>query len=163
MQEDGFNDTALKDDATEAFDLWPSRTYDEQVEKLRSAVGQRIFLVEIKPTDINVGVRFDGKGHELLGIVEFPRPDPAKGLAPHLVLLDDGRGVNLGRIARISVTHPFNPAPAEVLYGDKALQERFLFRERRFSKVLVAERSRRLLGAILGKGEPLPLSENDSD
>ena len=30
--------------------------------------------------------------------MDFPRPDPVRGLAPHLILLDDGRGVNLGRI-----------------------------------------------------------------
>lgn len=136
---------------TAAGRLWPSETYIRQVEKLRAAVGKRIYLVEIEPTDVNVGVRLTDTGYELLALVDFPRPDPVKGLAPHLVLLDDGRGVNLGRIARISVTRPFNPASADVLYGNEALLERFLFRERTLSEAVIAERSRRLLGEILGK------------
>ena len=121
------------------------------MEKLRAAVGRRIYLVEIEPTNINVGVRQTGIGYELLGVVGFPRPDPVNGLAPHLILLDDGRGINLGRIARISVRRPFNPAPAEVLYGDDALQERFLYRERALTRESIAQRSRMLLGELLGK------------
>lgn len=35
--------------------LWPSEDYAEQVERLRSAVGARIFLAEIHPAEINVG------------------------------------------------------------------------------------------------------------
>lgn len=58
---------------TAAGRLWPSRAYVSQVEKLRAAVGRRIYLVEIKPTNINVGVGLDGSGHELLGVVDFPR------------------------------------------------------------------------------------------
>jgi hypothetical protein len=112
---------------TLAGQLWPSEDYAEQVERLRSAVGARIFLVEIHATEINVGACLSDTDYELLGIVEFPRPDPARGLTPHLVLLDDGRGVNLGRIARISVGRPFSPAPGDILYQAPSLLRNLLF------------------------------------
>jgi hypothetical protein len=131
--------------------LWPSADYAEQVERLRSAVGARIFLIEIHPTEINVGACLSDTGHELLGIVEFPRPDPARGLAPHLILLDDGRGINLGRIARISVRRPFDPAPEDILYQAPSLLRNLLFRDRTLSKAFIAERSRALLSEVLGK------------
>ena len=68
--------------------LWPSPEYTRQVERLRAAVGETIYLVEIAVTDIQLGIRITGKPYVLLGLVDFPRPDPLKGLAPHLVLLD---------------------------------------------------------------------------
>lgn len=138
---------------TLAGQLWPSKDYAEQVERLRSAVGARIFLVEIHPTEINVGACLSDTGYELLGIVEFPRPDPTRGLAPHLVLLDDGRGVNLGRIARISVRRPFSPVPGDILYQAPSLLRTLLFRDRTLSKAFIAERSRALLSQVLGKGD----------
>jgi len=133
--------------------LWPSEDYAEQIERLRSAVGARIFLVEIHPTEINVGTCLSDTDYELVGVVEFPKPDPARGLAPHLILLDDGRGVNLGRIARISVRRPFSPAPDDILYQVPSLLRNFLFRDRILSKVFIAERSRVLLNEVLGKGD----------
>lgn len=133
--------------------LWPSDDYAQQVERLRSAVGARIFLVEIQPTEINVGACLSGTDYELLGIVEFPKPDPARGLTPHLVVLDDGRGINLGRIARISVRRPFGPAPDDILYQAPSLLRNLLFRDRTLSKASITERSRVLLSQVLGKGD----------
>jgi SAM-dependent methyltransferase len=69
--------------------------------------------VELEATQVQLGVRLTNRSYTPLGLVDFPRPDPIKGLAPHLVLLDDGRGVNLGRIARITTGRPFSPAPAD--------------------------------------------------
>jgi len=138
---------------TSAGQLWPSEDYAEQIERLRSAVGARIFLVEIHPTEINVGTCLSDTDYQLVGVVEFPKPDPARGLAPHLILLDDGRGVNLGRIARISVRRPFNPAPDDILYQVPSLLRNFLFRDRILSKAFIAERSQVLLNEVLGKGD----------
>ncbi|MEA3292250.1 MAG: hypothetical protein U9Q71_08145, partial [Pseudomonadota bacterium] len=81
---------------------------------------------------------------------EFPRPDPARGILPHLVLLGDGRGVNLGRVARISVTRAFNPRPEEILYQEPFLLQQALFGERRLSERSIARRSKALLGQLLG-------------
>jgi hypothetical protein len=130
--------------------LWPSPDYARQVERLRSAVGETIFIAELADTEVQLGVRLTDHPYVLLGVVEFPRPDPIKGLAPHLVLLDDGRGVNLGRIARISTGRAFGPAPAEILFQDRAALQTLLFQERQLSKAFIAARSKQVLGQLLG-------------
>lgn len=131
--------------------LWPSPDYARQVERLRAAVGETVYLAELDASEVQLGVRLTDKPYVLLGVVDFPRPDPVRGLAPHLVVLDDGRGVNLGRVARISVGRAFGPTPAEVLFQDRETLQTLLFHERRLSKTLVARRSKTLLGQILGE------------
>ena len=133
--------------------LWPSADYHTWVARLRAAVGERIYLAELRDTDTQLGAQVTDRPYELLGVIDFPRPDPARGLAPHLVLLDDGRGVNLGRIARIS-RRPFQPAAEEVLYLDRAAHQTLLFADRRLSKAFIAERAQAALGQVLGYGEP---------
>jgi hypothetical protein len=137
--------------------LWPSPDYSHQVERLKAAVGETVYLAEIDATEVQLGVRITGKPYVLLGVVDFPRPDPVRGLAPHLILLDDGRGVNLGRILRLSVGRAFAPAPGEVLFQDHAASRTLLFGERRLTPALIAERSRALLGEVLG--QPVPGTE----
>lgn len=131
--------------------IWPSADYSQQVERLRKSIGREIYLVELKPEDIHLGIRYSDTPFELLEVLEFPRPDPARGLAPHLILLDDGRGINLGRIARITVDTPYSPPTENILYQESFLMERLLLRERRLSERAIAERSRLLLGRFLGK------------
>jgi hypothetical protein len=135
--------------------LWPSADYHGQVERLRSAVGETIYLAELRDTETQLGVQVTDRAYVLLGVLDFPRPDPVRGLAPHLVLLDDGRGVNLGRIARIS-RRPFQPAADEVLYLDHAADRTLLFADRRLSKHFIAERAHAALGQVLGTGGPRP-------
>jgi hypothetical protein len=137
-------------DASEGH-LWPSPDYARQLEALREAVGDTVYIAELELTDLQLSARLTDKPYVLLGIVDFPRPDPERGLAPHLVLLDDGRGVNLGRIARITRTRPFSPSPADVLYRDAPLLQGLLFNERRLSREFIAVQSRRLLGELLGE------------
>jgi hypothetical protein len=133
--------------------VWPSADYHNQVERLRAAVGEVVYIVELCDTDTQLGVQITDRGYALLGLVDFPRPDPARGLAPHLILLDDGRGLNLGRIARIS-RRPFQPAADELLYLDRASDQELLFAERRLSKEFIGERARTVLGEVLGRAAP---------
>jgi hypothetical protein len=98
-----------------------------------------------------MGIRLSDTAYELLDVISFPRPDPTKGIAPHLILLDDGRGINLGKIARITVNTPFNPPASDILYQDGHLMQNLLFRESRLSKASIAAKSKMLLGKILGK------------
>ena len=133
--------------------LWPSADYQAQVEKLRAAVGETIYIAELRDSETQLGVQVTDRAYELLGIIDFPRPDPARGLAPHLILLDDGRGVNLGRIARIS-RQPFQPAANEVLYLDREADRTLLFADRRLSTAFIAERAQVALGQVLGYAEP---------
>ncbi len=131
--------------------LWPSPAYTQQIEGLRNTIGKTIYLVELKPGEINMGIHLSDTAYELLDVIDYPRPDPTRGLAPHLIVLDDGRGINLGRIARITVQSPFNPPDANILYQDNFLMQRLLLREQRLSKASIAATSRALLGRILGK------------
>jgi len=136
-------------------EIWPSAAYTRQVERLRAAIGQTVYLVELAASDTHLAVRHTGTPHVLLDVLDFPRPDPQRGLAPHLVLLDDGRGINLGRLVRISLGRPFGPSPAQIVYQDRSLQRRLLLRERRLSREFIASQSRQALGLLLGKaGEP---------
>jgi hypothetical protein len=130
--------------------LWPPPGYHRQVERLRAAVGETIYLAELADTEVQLAMRVTDHPFVLLDVIDFPRPDPARGLAPHLVLLDDGRGVNLGRIARITL-RPFNPAPGEVLYLDREADRKLLFAERRLTAEFITERSRSVLGQVLGR------------
>ncbi|CRI67215.1 hypothetical protein THIOKS1470010 [Thiocapsa sp. KS1] len=132
-----------------AEDLWPSADYHRQVETLRTAIGETIYLVEVVESPIQLSVHLTGTPYILLGLIDFPRPDPARGLTPHLILLDDGRGLNLGRIARIS-RRPFDPAPDDLLYLDQATSRHLLFSERRLSREFLARHTRLALGQCLG-------------
>ncbi len=139
--------------------LWPTPDYDHQIARLRAALGCSVYLVELDLTQTHLGIRQLGQAFVLLDLIDFPRPDPARGLAPHLILLDDGRGVNLGHIARISRDRPFNPSPSQVIYQDAGALQGLLFRERRLSKDQIAGRSREVLGRIIGRGAD-PLTTN---
>ena len=129
--------------------LWPSVEYDRQVEKLRAAIGERIYLVELRWNALHVSARFPGKAFELLDVVDFPRPDPSRRLFPHLLLLDDGRGVNLGSILRVSLEQAYSPLPENRLFCDDNLERALLFNERRLSHESIRRTARRQLGEIL--------------
>ena len=153
------------DDTQPGFDakggLWPSADYQAQVERLRAAIGERIYLAELHDSDVQLSVQLTDRAYELLAVLDFPRPDPARGLAPHLILLDDGRGVNLGRIARIS-RQPFQPADDQLLYIDRVADQTLLFADRRLSPRFIAERAQALLGQVLGQSTALPQSRLES-
>lgn len=132
-------------------EVWPSAEYQQQVEYLRAAVGRPVYLVEIAASPIALGVRQTGEPHVLLDVIEFARPDPSRGLAPHMIILDDGRGINLGQLVRVSVERAYGPSPAQTLYLDRELQQTLLLRERRLSREFITRHARLLLGQVLGQ------------
>lgn len=129
--------------------LWPSPEYDAWVERLRAAVGETVYLLELRLTDTHLAYRLTDRPTELLDVLPYPRPDPARRLFPHMLLLSDGRGVNLGRVARVSTGSAFSPPARDLLY-----EERFLLRaltdERRLSRERLAQISHAELGRLLG-------------
>jgi len=147
-------------DINDSGQLWPSENYLQQIEQLKKIIGQTIYFVELSVTDINVGVHHTDRGYELLDVVEYPRPDPKTNLYPHYILLDDGRGINLGRIEQISTERAFNPPPQNIVYHDQLLLKRLLPHQTRFSHESVKLTSKLALGSILGKPPVQPL-END--
>ena len=138
-------------DLTREGSLWPSDEYDEQVRHLRSHTGKSIYIVEIKITDINLAVTMQGRAVILLDVITYPAPDPERRLYPHMLLLNDGRGLNLGRVARITTGRPFDPSPQDILFQEHQLLKTLLFHERRLSDESVASVSQSNLARILGR------------
>lgn len=130
--------------------LWPSSAYFAQIEQLRAMVGQPVYIVEISETEINAGVKFTDKPLVLLGVADFPRPDPYRQLCPHLLILEDGRGLNLGRIARITRNHAYSPPPEDVLFLNHEFVQNVLAAPRTLSHASVAATSRLLLAQLFG-------------
>jgi hypothetical protein len=139
--------------AEDTDDLWPSADYARAVARLRQAVGQPVYLVEVRINEIQAAATLSDKAYELLAVVEFPRPDPKRRLFPHLIVLDDGRGINLGHLARISLNTPFAPTEPDILFQERTLLEEYLFAPSRFDKAWIAAASKRMLGEVLGKPE----------
>ena len=135
---------------TQSHDLWPPAAYYQQVESLHDRIGQPIYIVEINETEINAGVKFPAKPLTLLAIVDYPQPDPYRQLCPHLVVLDDGRGVNLGRIARINLHSAFSANPDDMLYVNQTFVQEILYAPRTLSRESVRATSTALLAQIFG-------------
>lgn len=151
----------LDDTASNA--LWPPASYYQQVAALRAMVGQAVYVVEITTTDMNAGVHFPGQAVELLAVVDFPKPDPYRQLCPHLLILGDGRGVNLGRVARVTCQRAFAPEAADVVFSNHEFVEGVLLAPRTLSREFVAATTRAALGRMLGKPAQAQLEGIDKD
>ncbi|MFN3786114.1 MAG: hypothetical protein ACK4RS_04675 [Thiothrix sp.] len=143
-------------------ELWPPASYYQQVTALQALVGQSVYVVEVTTTDMNAGVRFPGQAVELLAVVDFPKPDPYRQLCPHLLILGDGRGVNLGRVARVTCKRAFAPNAADVVFSNHELVEGILFAPRTLNREFVAATTRAALGSMLGT-HPQELLANITD
>jgi hypothetical protein len=143
--------------------LWPSAEYDEQLARLRNAVGETVYLVEARIGAQHVSAQMSGSPHELLAIVDFPRADPARHLYPHVLLLDDGRGVNLGHILRVSRGQPYAPPPEACLFENRALAMQILPQRRTLSAALIRSVARRQLGEFVATRDALPPPEQNDD
>jgi len=130
--------------------IWPSDEYDAQVLQLRKNLGKPIYIVELKVTDINLAVVMQGRAVLLLDVIAFPAPDPEQRLYPHMLLLSDGRGLNLGRVVRITTGRPFDPVPENILFQEHQLIKNLLFNERRLSDETVSRVSKIQLARLLG-------------
>jgi hypothetical protein len=131
--------------------LWPPADYYRQLEQLRAAVGQTVYLAELRDTAINAGVKISDEALRLLAVTGFPEPDPHRQLCPHMLVLSDGRGVNLGRIARVSINQAFGPAAEDVLYENHEFLQEMLFAPRSLSRESLAATSREILSLMFGE------------
>ena len=143
-------------------ELWPGENYLRQVEILKQHIGKRIYLCELMVTEINAAVQHTDREYLLLDIIDFPLADPKTNLYPHNILLDDGRGINLGRIASISTQQAFNPAPHNILYEDKTLINKLLPGKQRVTPESIRHTSRHVLAGILGQDSPARLVGKNS-
>ena len=131
-------------------ELWPHADYYQQVERLRQLIGQPLYIVEINSTEINAGVRFTDKALGLLAVVDYPQPDPYRQLCPHLLVVDDGRGINLGRIARISINTPFVASADDIVFINQGFVDNVLLAPRTLSKAFIRQTSQLLLAQLFG-------------
>jgi len=147
------NDGLLSPASQDLFEggLWPSAEYDRQIARLRRHLGAEVYLVEVRFNDLSLAVHVGNQPVRLLAVSDFPAADPARRLYPHMIVLDDGRGLNLGWIARISRERPFDPAPGQILYQERRLLQQLLYHARQLSDETVALTSRRNLAAMLGQ------------
>ncbi len=138
------------DDFIETIDgLWPSPEYFQFLERLKNSIGSPVYLVEINLTAINLGMKWSSTPLTLLAIVDFPKPDPYKQLYPHMLVFDDGRGINLGHIARISL-RAFNSEPQHLLYTNRSFTQEVLLAPRTLSRESLRATSTALLAEIFG-------------
>ncbi|HPQ96751.1 MAG TPA: hypothetical protein PLN94_14300, partial [Thiolinea sp.] len=147
------NDTDNADTAAPAETgngLWPAADYFAALQKLQAAIGKPVFVAEINLSEINAGIKISSSPLILLAIVAFPRPDPLRQLCPHLLVFDDGRGINLGHIARISLECAFAPSPAQTLYLNRPFTREQLFAPRTLSREQLGRTSRALLAEMFG-------------
>jgi hypothetical protein len=129
--------------------LWPSEEYEHSVQNLKAAVGKQIYIVEVNFGLTQSSTSINSTAFELLAVQNFPKPNPEKCLLPHFILLDDGRGINLGRIARISLNTPFNPPAEKIIYRHDALLKLLLSDKRRLTKEHISAISKALLKNLL--------------
>lgn len=131
-------------------ELWPSAAYQQHIQQLRQAIGQLVYLAEINMTEVNAGVQWSDKPYKLLGVVDYPEPDPYRQLYPHLLIIDDGRGINLGHIARITLNQAFLPAPSDIVYENRSFLDEHVYAPRRLSRELLKDTSKALLADMFG-------------
>lgn len=131
--------------------VWPCADYAAQVEALRAAVGRDVHIAEVRFDDLAVSVVLDGRPRRLLAVVDFPAPDPARDLYPHMLVLGDGYGINLGRVARVSLDSVFEPPPSAILFGDPRRLDSLLYAERSLTRERTDAIAREHLGGVLGR------------
>ena len=141
----------LKTDSHDS--LWPDKQYYEKIEKLKSLIGQKIYLIEAVITDINASVHHTSQAYTLLAIVDYPQPDHKTGLLPHNIIIDDGRGINMGRIIQISTGSAFNPQDENIIFDNLQLLDEIYPSWKRLGNYSLENRSKNLLASLIGKPE----------
>lgn len=149
-------------DSNQNEQLWPPAEYHQQLNQLRQAIGEPIFLAELRDTAINTGVKFSDQPLVLLNVIDYPQPDPYRQLCPHMLILDDGRGINLGRVVRVSRGQAFGPAEEDILFRNIDFIDGVLFAPRTLSRESIATTSREILNLMFGD-EPGRLLQTASD
>ncbi len=130
--------------------LWPPDSYFEQLKKLYKMLNKPVYIIPLQQNQTSLTFSITDKARILLAIIDYPEPDPENHFFPHMLVFDDGTGINLGRILQIRANHPFNPAKEDIIYEDKKIQNSLMFKERQLSEESVRITSRIALGELLG-------------
>ena len=129
--------------------LWPPDSYYKQLKNLYKMVDKPVYIIPLQQNQNSLTFSITGKAIVLVAIIDYPLPDPESHIYPHMLIFDDGTGINLGRILQICINHPFNPGKEDIIYEDKKLQKALMFRERQLNEEFIHLASRTGLGEIL--------------
>ncbi len=129
--------------------LWPPNSYFEQLNKLYKILDKPIYIIPLHQNHNSLNFSITGKSIVLVAIINYPNPDPVNHIYPHMLVFNDGTGINLGRILRVSINHPFNPDKEDIIYEDKKMQNSLMFRERQLNEESIHLASRAGLSEFL--------------
>ena len=135
--------------------LWPTEKYYQQLEQLHKIVNQAVYIIPLHQSQTSLTFSISSKPVNLIAIVDYPLPDPENHIYPHMLIFDDGTGLNLGRILQVSINTAFNPDKEDIIYCDNKMQQTLMFSERRLNKESIR------LASQYGLAEVLGLSQND--
>jgi len=135
--------------------LWPTENYYQQLEQLHKNLNQSVYIIPLHQSQTSLTFSMSSKPLILIAIVDYPLPDPENHIYPHILVFDDGTGLNLGRILQVSINRPFNPVKEDIIYSDNKMHQTLMFGERRLNEQSIRIASKYGLGDVLG------LSQND--
>ncbi len=141
--------------------LWPSEAYYRQLKNLYNVINQPVYIIPIHQNQKNLTFSMTSKALTLNAVIDYPEPDPENHLFPHMLVFDNGMGLNLGRILQLSINRPFNPEQKDIIYKDSNMQKSIMFKERQLNKDFIRLRSRIGLAEILGTVDSIKLSLSD--
>ena len=133
--------------------LWPTEEYYQQLEQLHKIVNQAVYIVPLHQSQTSLTFSMSSKPLTLLAIVDYPLTDPENHIYPHMLIFDDGTGLNLGRILQVSINRAFNPDKEDIIYSDNKMQQTLMFGERQLNEESIRLASRYALGEVLGLGQ----------
>jgi len=130
--------------------IWPTEKYYQQLEQLYTIVNQAVYIIPLHQSQTSLTFSMSSKPRTLIAIVDYPLPDPENHIYPHMLIFDDGTGLNLGRILRVSINRAFNPDKEDIIYCDNKIQQSLMFAERQLNKESIRLASKYGLGEVLG-------------
>ena len=129
--------------------LWPPNSYYKQLKNLYKMLNKPVYIIPLQQNQNSLTFSISGQAIILVAIVDYPAPDPEHHFFPHMLVFNDGTGINLGRILRVTINHPFNPGKEDIIYEDKKVQNSLMFRERQLNEEFIHLTSRIALRELL--------------
>ncbi len=129
--------------------LWPPDSYYKQLKNLYKMLNKPVYIIPLQQNQNSLTFSISGQAIILIAIVDYPSPDPENHFFPHMLVFNDGTGINLGRILRVTINHPFNPDKEDIIYEDKKVQNSLMFRARQLNEESIHLTSRIALSELL--------------
>jgi len=135
--------------------LWPPEKYYLQLEQLYKKINQSVYIIPLHQNQTSLTFSISSNPLTLIAIVDYPLADPENHIYPHMLVFNNGTGLNLGRILQVCINRPFNPDKEDIIYRDNKMQQTLMFADRQLNEQSIRLASKCSLGEVLG------LSQND--